>query len=274
MVDSGVEAGERDVGFQRLVDSLPIVGVFVAFTLGALLACECGYRIGRWWQKRTPEEKEGPTTMMVGSLLALLAFLLAVTMSMAADRFEARRGLVLAEANAVGTTYLRAGYLPEPVSSKTRQLLREYLSLRVVNHPGEVAARARRSGELQSALWSIAEELARRTPDSETVALYIESLNQVIDLHASRLTVYYGRVPETVLLLLFVTSIVTMSMVGYSAGLSLRRSSLAVVMMTVVLGGVVTLVVDVDRAREGFLRVNQQPLIELQQQIGSWAPAE
>ena len=56
--------------------------------------------------------------MLVGSILALLAFLLAVTMGMAADRFDARRALVLAEANAIGTTYLRAGYLPEPASSQ------------------------------------------------------------------------------------------------------------------------------------------------------------
>jgi len=68
--------------------------------------------------------------------------------------------------------------------------------------------------------------------------------------------------------------ILTITMVGYSAGLSLRRSPLAVVMMVLVLSGVVSLVVDVDRAREGFLKVNQQPLIDLQQQIGSWPPAE
>ncbi len=65
--------------------------------------------------------------MIVGSLLALMGFLLAITMGMASDRFDTRRGLVLAEANSVGTTYLRAGYLPEPASSEIRDLLREYV---------------------------------------------------------------------------------------------------------------------------------------------------
>ena len=260
--------------FQQLIDAMPITGVFLAFTLAALLAFECGYHLGRWWQERTPEEKEGPTAMMVGSLLALLAFLLAITMAMAADRFETRRGLVLAEANAVGTTYLRAGYLPEPASSGIRHLLREYLSLRIVRDAAAVPAITARSLELHSQLWSIAEELARSTPHSDTLALFIESLNEMIDLHESRRTKYYGRVPETVLLLLLVSSILTLSMVGYNAGLRLRRSPLAGVAMVLVLAAVVTLVVDLDRPREGFLKVNQQPLADLQEQIGAWLPPE
>src|SRR5215203_1928169 len=116
---------------QQLLDPLPIVGVLVVFALVALLVFEAGYRIGRWWQEKTPEETEGPTDMLVGSLLALLAFLLAVTMGMASDRFDARRNLVRDEANAIGTTYLRAGFLPEPEQSQARDLLREYTPLRI-----------------------------------------------------------------------------------------------------------------------------------------------
>jgi hypothetical protein len=110
----------------QLLDQLPIVAVFVLFAFVALVCFEGGYRIGRWWQEKTPDEKEGPTDMLVGSLLALVAFLLAVTMGMASDRFDTRRALVLEEANSIGTTYLRAGYLPEPASTEIRELLREY----------------------------------------------------------------------------------------------------------------------------------------------------
>ena len=69
--------------------------MFLAFALLALLLYELGFRFGRWWQDRTPEEKEGPTGMLVGSILALMAFLLAITMGMATDRYDTRRGLVL-----------------------------------------------------------------------------------------------------------------------------------------------------------------------------------
>ena len=263
--------------YYQLLDSLPIVGVFVAFTIVALLTYEAGYRHGRWWQRRTPVEKEGPTAMIVGSLLALMGFLLAITMGMASDRFDKRRGLVLAEANSVGTTYLRAGYLPEPASSEIRDLLREYVSLRIVesNDLADAQVRMARSVELHAKLWSISEELARDTPESDVLALFIDSLNETIDLHETRVTVgIYGRVPETVVLLLLLGSLMTVGMVGYNAGLSLRRSPLCSVVLILVLGSVITLVVDLDRSRDGFLTVSQQPLIDLQEQIGAILPAK
>ncbi|MBP1704657.1 MAG: hypothetical protein H6Q36_396 [Chloroflexi bacterium] len=254
----------------QLLDPLPIIGIFLLFAALALAAYEIGFRVGRWWQERTPEEKEGPTSMLVGSLLALMAFLLAVTMGMASDRFDARRGLVLDEANSIGTTYLRAGYLPSPAADQSRELLRAYVPLRV-----NVADRARlqanfvRSEEILDDLWAIAEDLARTEPGSETLALYIESLNETIDLHETRVTaIVYARVPETVLILLILGAVLTVGMVGYSAGLTRRRSLITAVVLVIVLGAVITLIVDLDRPREGFLQVSQQPLIDLQQQIG------
>ena len=123
---------EKSMPFTQLLDPIPIPLVFVLFAIVSMLAYEVGFRLGRWYQERTPGEQEGPTSFLVGSILALLAFLLAVTMGMASDRFDARRGVVLEEANAIGTTYLRAGYLPEPASSQIRELLREYVPLRIV----------------------------------------------------------------------------------------------------------------------------------------------
>jgi hypothetical protein len=259
------------MGFQQLLDSLPIGGFFVAYGIVALMVFEGGYRQGRWWQERTADEKEGPTAMIVGSLLALMAFLLAIAMGMASDRFDTRRGLVQAEANSVGTTYLRAGYLPEPASSEIRDLLRAYVPLRIVtNELDDVRGKIARSAEIHAELWSIAEELARSTPQSDVLALFIESLNETIDLHATRVTAgLYARVPVTVIILLLVGSMLTLGMVGYNAGLTRRRSPVTAVVLIAVLGAVITLVVDLDRGRDGFLRVSQQPLIDLQEEIGA-----
>ena len=259
------------MSFQQLLDSLPIGGVFVAFVIFTAAVSEVGYRHGRWCQEHTTEEKEGPTGMIVGSILALMAFLLAITMGMATDRFDTRRGLVLAEANSIGTTYLRSGYLPEPASTEIRGLLREYVPLRIItNNLAEVRVRIARSVELQAKLWSIAEELARATPESDVLALFIDSLNEMIDMHETRVTAgIYARVPETILLLLLSGSMLTLGMVGYNAGLTQRRSFLAATVLIVFLGAVFTLVVDLDRPRDGFLKVNQQPLIDLQEQVGA-----
>ena len=269
--------------FQDLIDSLPIPGVFAAFALLAIVLYELGFRFGRWWQSRTPEEKEGPAGMLVGSILALMAFLLAITMGMATDRFDARRGLVLEEANAIGTTYLRAGYLPEPTSTEIRELLREYVPQRIVPEGVVVAdldEELARAAEIRDELWAIAEELATTTPDypDPTVlavyhASYTESLNETIDLATTReVAGIYARVPETVLLLLFVGSALTLGMVGYSAGLMGRRSPLTALVLIVVLGAVITLIIDIERPQGGTLTVSQLPLIQLQEQIGPPTP--
>ena len=256
----------------QLLDSLPIVGVFIAFAIVSMLVYEGGFRLGRWWQDREPGEQEGPTGLLVGSILGLLAFLLAVTMGMAADRFDARRGIVLDEANSIGTTYLRAGYLPEPASTQIRELLREYVPLRIVVtdvKAVQLAADIQRSQEILNELWTISEGVARTTDQGDLVSLYLDSLNETIDLNETRITAgLYARVPETVLLLLVGGSALSLGMVGYSAGLTKRRALLNAMVLVVALGAVITIVVDLDRPREGFIQVSQQPLIDLQRQIG------
>ena len=253
----------------QLLDSLPIGGVFLAFAIVTMACYEGGFRLGRWWQDREPGEQEGPTGMLVGSILALQAFLLAVTIGMASDRFDVRRAIVLNEANAIGTTYLRAGYLPEPASSEIRMLLREYVPLRIVlTASTDLEADIDRSVAIHQQLWAIAEDVARTTDQGDLVSLFIDSLNETIDLHETRVTARFARVPETVLLLLVAGSALSLGMVGYSAGLTKRRSLLNAVVLVLALGAVITIVVDLDRPREGFIQVSQQPLIDLQEQIG------
>jgi hypothetical protein len=252
-----------------LREPIAISVAFVVLVLGLYLVFEVGFRLGRWYQERTPGEQEGPAAALVGSLLALLAFLLAVTMGMAADRFDARRGLVLAEANAIGTTYLRAGYLSAPEGPESRALLREYVPLRLSTVSNEqLIANTQRAGEIQLELWSRAEALAIETPDSDLIGLYIESLNELIDLGEARVTAFTaGRVPDTIIWLLILGAALSMAMVGYSAGLTRRRSVLTAIVLVVALSAVLTLVLDLDRPREGFLQVSQQPLLDVQRQI-------
>jgi hypothetical protein len=248
----------------QALDPLPVPLVFVLFAIVSLVAYEICFRIGRWHQNRTPDEKEGPAPMLVGSLLALMGFLLAVTIGMASDRFDNRRGLVLDEANAIGTLYLRAGYLPQPASDESRALLRAYAPLRVNTADADALQdNLTQSNAIQSQLWAIAEPLAKADEGSEMLALYVDALNQLIDLGETRTTaLVYARVPESVILLTFGGSALTLGMVGYTAGLTRRRSVLTAVVLVVVLGAVITLIVDLDRPTEGFLQVSQQPIID------------
>lgn len=255
--------------FQQLTDSLTIFAIFGVIALVALLVFELGYRHGRWWQERTPEEKEGPTGMIVGSLLSLMAFLLAITMGMASDRFHKRHALVLEEANSIGTTYLRAGYLPDKEAGRSRELIADYLLLRTGSgDTDEVSSRIAQSIVLHEELWGIAEQLAKNDPHSPVFALYIESLNDTIDLHETRVAAgIYSRVPATIVILLLLGSMLTMGMVGYNAALTRRRSPVTAIVLIGVLAAVISLIIDLDRPQGGFLTVSQQPLIDLQQQI-------
>jgi hypothetical protein len=260
------------MGIQTL-DSVPVIGVFILIVVVTLVVYEAGFRLGRWWQVRTPGEQEA-TGVLVGSIVGLLAFLLAITMGMASDRFDTRRGLVLEEANAIGTTYLRAGYLPEPASTQIRELLREYAPLRVATPDrAKVQANIERSAVIGNQIWSIGEEVAKTTDQGDLVSLFLDSTNEVIDLHESRIVAgIYSRVPETVLLLLLVGSALTLGMVGYSAGLTLRRGVLSAIVLAITLAAVLTMVVDLDRPRDGFLTVSQQPILDVIKAIGAQPP--
>src|SRR3954469_21530518 len=98
----------------QLLDIIPIWLVFPLTVLVTFLAAEVGFRLGNWWQKRTNDNTDPTLGPLVAGSLGLLAFLLAFVTGLAADRVGARRVLVITDANAIGTTELRARYLPEP----------------------------------------------------------------------------------------------------------------------------------------------------------------
>ena len=255
----------------QLIDSISIPVIFIFLIVTGLLIYEGGFRIGRWYQRRTPNEKEGATGMLVGSLLGLLALLLAFTVGMASDRFDARRKLIVEEANTIGTTFLRAGYLDEPYRTDIQTLLREYAPLQVFSQNTAITqANLERSSEILRQVWDDAEELARQNPESEMIALFIETTNEMIDMHETRVIAsIYARVPETVLFVLIFGSILTMGMIGYNAGLLEKRSLTGAIVLVVVIATVITLIIDLDRPRDGLLIVSQQPYLDLQAEMSA-----
>src|SRR5499427_2024896 len=131
-----------------ILDSLPLWGLFVVILLVVLLSVEFGYRLGKYRRSRSEQEKEAPVGTMVGATLGLLAFILAFTFGLAAARFDTRRQVLLEEANAIGTTYLRAGILPER-GQEIRTLLRDYVAARLeAVQSGKLAEGIRRSEDI------------------------------------------------------------------------------------------------------------------------------
>lgn len=255
------------------LDALPLWGLFLAVLLLVLLSVEGGYRLGRYRRSRSQQEKEGPVGAMVGATLGLLAFLLAFTFGLAAARFDTRREVLLDEANAIGTTYLRAAMLPER-REEIRALLREYVDARLeAVQLGNVAEGIRRSEHLQDQLWAQAVAIGEDNPNSIVVGLFIQSLNEVIDLHAKRVTAgLRNRIPGAIWIALFAVAVLSLGAMGYHAGLSRTSRSLAEVAVAITFSAVIGLIADLDRPQEGTLKVSQQALLDLQQSMHAPRP--
>ena len=255
-------------------DQLPLWAVYVLTVAVTLLAIELGYWLGKAWQRRNPDAKEGGVGTLAGATLGLLAFLLAFITSVAVARFDNRRGLVVAEANAIGTTYLRAGYLDEPHRQEIRDLLREYVDVRLAatseQNLAEVVAR---SEEIHTSLWAHAETLARAAPASPMIALFITTLNEMIDLHTVRyVAVTATRLPSALWVGLYVVTFLAMLLVGMQASFGTRQNFVALVVLALVFGAVILLIADLNNTQEGALNVSQQAMLDLQRQLHAPTP--
>jgi hypothetical protein len=205
---------------------------------------------------------------MVGATLGLLAFILAFTFGLAAARFDARRQVLLDEANAIGTAYLRAGMVPER-GEQIRGLLRDYVAVRLdAVQPGNIAEGIRRSENIQQQVWTEAETVGSKNPNSIVVGLFVQSLNEMIDLHAKRVqAAVRSRIPGAIWLGLFAVASLSLATMGYHAGLSGTRRSLAILAVAVTFSVVIELIADLDRPLEGVLRVSQQALLDVKRSM-------
>ena len=252
----------------QLLVMLPPWSIFLLTALILLLAFEAGLRLGKIIQQRWPDKYEAGVGTKVGAALTILALLLAFVINFSISVFNERRQLVVSEANAIGTAYLRAGYLSEPYKSESRRLLRDYLNLRLeVIDPAKAQAAIARSEGIQDTLWKSAEELARDAP-LPTVSLYILSLNEIINLHTERINAEMGfRVPLTIMLGLLGISVMTMMLIGINDGYHERNNRLALIVLVVILSLIFLLFVALDRSNVGLIRVPLKPLIDLQHRL-------
>jgi hypothetical protein len=248
---------------------LPEWVVYVATVVLALLMAELGYRAGLFLQRRTDLAQEASGGAAAAAALGLLAFLLAFVMSMAVGRFDNRRQLVIEEANAIGTTYLRAGFLPEPLQTETRTLLAEYVDVRLAAiDEGSLAVAIVRSEEIQEVLWSSAETMALSDDRSTIMPLYIDALNNMIDVHGKRkAAALTSRIPPTIILGIYIITALNMALVGYNSSFDKRRNWVALIGLSLVFAVVILLIVDLDRSTEGLLRVGQGAMQDLQLQF-------
>jgi len=252
------------------LDAFPLWTLFPITLVIGLMAVEIGSRVARRRGQRAQDKTEAPPAPILAGTLGLLAFLLAFTFGMAASRFEERKQNVLAESNAINTSYLRAAMLPQPMSTNSRNMLREYVDLRLAGvQPGQYAQAVAKSEELQQRLWAEA-VAAGQKEKSPMTSIFMQSLNDVIGLHQKRImAAVYNRVPAAIWIGLYVLLFLAMAVVGYYDGMSGTRHSLAVFAMVLAFSAVLALIADLDRPGQGLLEVNQKSMLDLRKSMSA-----
>jgi hypothetical protein len=245
-----------------------VLGLILTIVL--LLAVEAGYRIGRWRSESLVDTEKSQRMTLQAAVLGFLALLLGFSFSVSFDRFDTRRRLVIQEANAIETTYLRAGMLPKDQSARVRQLLRQYVLNRTPDANQIAVDRAIvRSEHLHGQLWREAEQFSFSSADPGRKTLFTNSLNQMIDLHAERVAAYLFRAPPSAILMLSASGLLAVLVMGYATGVNRHRQTLGLVVMVVLIAAVITLIIDLENSSAGVIQHSHQPLLDVQRNIGA-----
>ena len=249
-----------------ILDQFPIWVVFLATVAVVLVAAEVGFRIGMWRQRRDPDSGKTPMTgAVVGGVLGLMAFLLAFSIGIVIGQQNGRKTMVITEANAVGTAYLRAGFLGEPDQTSSRELLREYVEVRLAAaaDPTLLESTVKRSEEIHAQLWSIVEDNVRQGQDSDIMGLFVNAVNEVIDVHTLRLAAVDLRLPRLLGVVLYAATVLSFLLVGVASSADRKRDPVTILLFALAFVAVLMIIVDLDRPQQGLLTVSQTAMQDL-----------
>lgn len=244
------------------------LGLLTAVLLAAVI--ELGYQIAIRLRIQEDANRKEQMIAIRDGLFILVGLLFGFTLALAAPRFADRRFLLIDEANAIGTTYLRAATLPSPYGEQAQQLLAQYVDARLdLDNAGldqsRFAKAAKRAKQIQEQLWQGVADITK-TDRSAVSAAYMTSLNQMIDLHEKRVSAVENRIPGSVWLLIFSVSAIAL----FTRGLTLAgRFWLTLVLAPLTIAIVVALISDLDTPSSGLIRLDERAMIRLKADISS-----
>lgn len=247
--------------------------IAVVLLITVALVMEAGYRTGRRALASNTESTKTHVNAVQASLLGVLALLIGFTFSLALQRFDSRSEAVVAEANAIGTAYLRAQLLQTSTREATLDLWQEYVHLRVAEAAVDLARETQRqkleaeTARVLQSLWSTVRQTVHEDASVVPTGLYVQALNEAIDAYGRNDAELTRHVPEVILLLLYATFLMTAGVVGYGAGLGSHRPLIVTYVMMALLVTVAFIIVDLDRPRRGLIEVDRSSLIKLQDSI-------
>jgi hypothetical protein len=239
----------------------------LAITVGTLLALLAAFALGSWVHSRsfgaekTTSLEQSQVGLVVSGILVVLGLLLGFTFSLALDRFEQRRMLVITEANAISTSYLRAQLLDEPDRTRLSNLLIAYTDNRVnlATAASDKRPLLEQNDRLLTQIWA-GVAAALDTPKGRAISTPLTlTFNELIDLDTERKVARTANIPGLVFATLYVFLVVTAVVVGFVLS-GKRQRYLALVMILLLTLGIST-IVDLNRPTSGWIRESQEPML-------------
>ena len=253
-----------------LLDAIPEWAVFVGLFFILFGSVWVGFRLGQR-RRRRPDKLADKQLDLSGvalaAMLTLIGFLLAFNFSLAGSHFDNRRQLVIDDVNAIGGTFAGTELLQEPHRSNIQGLLIDYADMRATFYRYEPTKAKfdefkQRSERLHEQMLAEGSAAANLEP-TPVVATFINSLNTLIDIHTYRTNLRWNRIPPTIFAALTFLSTMAMILIGYIRGLIGKIALFPTLLLVITYVTVFTLIIDLDRPANGIFYVNQQPMIEL-----------
>jgi hypothetical protein len=251
------------------MDSISLEVIFAGTVLLIAIAIELGYRAGNTHTEFLKKTKEKLTSTNSAAILGMLGFVLVFAFGIVYSRYDSKKELVRLEANVIRDVWQRSDFLAEQDRFESEKLLLKYVDLRIdavlSKDMDKLTSALKESNAIQRRLWDMAVVNARKDMNSDIGALYIESLNEMINYNAMRVSIgLMLRIPLFIWTILFLLVFLGMFSIGYQASItnSGRKNWLTpVTILTFSL--MILLIASLDRPQTGIISVSQEPLIQL-----------
>jgi hypothetical protein len=250
------------------------IGLAISLFVGIVVFLEIGYRLGRHNSEEHPDSAHQGIGVIEAAVFALLGLLLGFSFAGGMSRLDSKRQLIIQEANAIGTAYLRVDELPVNEQPEMRRLFREYLDtrLRVYERLPDLKAADQeiaRAAQTQQEIWSHAVSASRNDPSQNTARLLLPAVNEMIDVTTARTIAMHTQLPLLIFSLLTGVALVSGLLAGYAMAERRRRSWLHMLVYAGVIAITVYAVLDLDYPRFGLIRLDagDKSLMQLRDSI-------
>lgn len=242
------------------------------FSLSVILSSGfIGSKLSTIWKPK--DSSSNQNSLLVGAMLGLLSFLLAFTFSLSANRFDNRKTSLLEQVNGIGTAYLRADLLPEPMQGEIKSLLCDYVNIlsQLADDQYNIEELNIQSEDIQAQIWEKIAKLPNENIAPALISFVADSMNSVFDQHTKRYTIGVKyQIPDPIWVFFYIVIGLSIVAVGYySTELSMKVSPILAIILALTFSAVIYMIADLDNRNEGFLQVNQEPMVQLRQQLMS-----